>query len=1103
MNSPETPNQFFDSSDTAPEVAPELDRLDELADEYVARKQRGDNPSISEYCRSYPELKDEILELFPMLAMLEAAKPAGQAEPGQVPGSMGGYQIVRELGRGGMGVVYEAYHENLGRHVALKLLSQRLAGDGRARARFEREARAVAQLHHTNIIPLFEVGEDKGHVFLAMQLIQGRSLDRIIAQCRSESGSLSDKLRGATTTVADRRPDPNPPPMGHAGSTLEITSSSFTSGSGHKARGSYQIVARIGMQVAEALSYAHQRGVIHRDIKPSNLILDQNSTVWVTDFGLAKIEDEGLTQTGDVLGTLRYMPPERFQGDCDERSDVYSLGITLAELLTLRPIFETADRLKLIDQINHSRAIRLRDRDPSIPRDLETIVLKAMEREPADRYASAEAFAADLRRFLQDQPIQARRATIGEQAIRWGRRNRALASALATSLLLAIALVVGSLSAAFYFEAERDQANAERNRAVVAEKLAESRLQRLEIQKNRAIEAEKLSQKRQEIAQAFNDFITEDLLRQASPLANPNRELTVAEVLDLAAEGVEHRFPDKPIAQASLRRMIGSTYSALGKFQLAEQHLRIALDISREHLGHDSLETLQVMLDYAGVLQDLDRIAKSRELLEEVAARAEANYGQQSNEYISARNGLAGSYRDEDPVRAEELFRQVYELAQQTHGPRNGKTLIFQTNLGTACQAIGKHQEAEQLLREAWAAKQEVLGIDHPNTLTAKNNLATLLLNLEQVEESSRLLRELLPAVKRVMGPSHTMTLSVTGNLGAIYYRQRQYQDALPLLQFSFEQRKQLLGADHPDTLGAQSNLALAHQRMGRLEIAETLMVDCMRRTIRRNGIEHPATQTIQANLGMVYLAQNRWEEAEAVLLPALTTGEKIFGNSAKPTHLAREGLRFLYQNRSREAAQGKLWDKAVEDHLSLVALPETPTKIWYQGAPWFLRAGRIADYARLRDRLFKTYAEFPTPQEALLAAELALLQPLEDPALNQRVADCIKLSLSSEDEVLLNQARLLQARLAYREGRLDDATQWLAQVQWNRRSNNLRLGRDALRIAIDYQQGNMQQAREALDTLKQEADQIQFLKQPLNAPWQILDLLLEEVESLVISGKI
>ena len=213
-------------------------------------------------------------------------------------------------------------------------------------------------------------------------------------------------------------------------------------------RAYFRSVAEIGHQCAEALSYAHARGIIHRDIKPSNLLLDTNGVVWVTDFGLAKTNDVGLTQTGDILGTIRYMSPERFKGQCDNRADVYSLGLTLYEMLVLKPAYESPDRLKLIDIVTKTEVTTPRSIDSRIPRDLETIVLKACDKDPKRRYQSADDLAEDLQRFLNDEPILARRASPTERVVRWSRRNPWLATAMSVAAAALIAITGISMVAA-------------------------------------------------------------------------------------------------------------------------------------------------------------------------------------------------------------------------------------------------------------------------------------------------------------------------------------------------------------------------------------------------------------------------------------------------------------------------------------------------------------------------------------------------------------------------------------------------------------------------------------------------------------------------------
>ncbi len=460
-----------------------------LAEEFLDRTRRGEHPTLREYVERHPDLAGEIRDLFPALLMLENFGESSGATTGSLAADngaavgmrlerLGDYRILREIGRGGMGVVYEAEQESLGRRVALKVLSAGSLQDPKQVLRFLREAKAAAKLHHTNIVPVFGVGRQDGHHYFVMQFIAGLGLDvvlddlRRMRRAKSEAGSAAQSAPAtsglASLTAADVArslmtgqfaadepladgsmtepvddsavPAANVPPPDSGSSAAVLPGSSELSASSDPDRQFYRGVARIGLQVAEALEYANHQGILHRDVKPSNLLLDNHGNVWVADFGLAKTaEADDLTHTGDILGTIRYMAPERFSGHCDARSDVYSLGLTLYELVALKPAFEASDRHRLIERVLHEEPERLKKLAPGVPRDLETIVAKAAARDPAERYATAAALAEDLRRFVEDRPIRARRISPVERLARWCRRNKVLASStgLAAAALLA------------------------------------------------------------------------------------------------------------------------------------------------------------------------------------------------------------------------------------------------------------------------------------------------------------------------------------------------------------------------------------------------------------------------------------------------------------------------------------------------------------------------------------------------------------------------------------------------------------------------------------------------------------------------------------------
>jgi serine/threonine protein kinase/WD40 repeat protein/Tfp pilus assembly protein PilF len=473
--------------------------IEELAESFLARYRAGERPTLTEYTAGDPELADRIRELFPALVEMEEAgsEEAGQAtdlvagreqQEAAHPESLGGYRIIREIGRGGMGVVYEALQEALGRRVALKVLPPGLAGDARARARFDREARAAARLHHTNIVPVFDVGHAEGRDYYSMQMIRGQGLDLVIAEVmrlRRQAASPGQPTSIAASLVLGRfaaedlaGTDEEGAAAGSAGPTADYSSSAPSSAvlPGQSDLASavddrkvyYNGVARIGQQAAAALAYAHARGVIHRDIKPSNLLLDTAGIVWVTDFGLAKTGDLGMTVTGDIIGTIRYMAPERFRGQCDGRADIYALGLTLYELLTLKPAFTSTDRMQLIERIRRNEPSSPRSLDRKVPRDLETIVLKAIDKDPRRRYQSADELEEDLQRFLADEPVLARRIWMPGRMARWVRRNPAVAALTAAVFLV---MAIGTMASTWQASRARHSASIalkERNAADLA-----------------------------------------------------------------------------------------------------------------------------------------------------------------------------------------------------------------------------------------------------------------------------------------------------------------------------------------------------------------------------------------------------------------------------------------------------------------------------------------------------------------------------------------------------------------------------------------------------------------------------------------------------------
>jgi serine/threonine protein kinase len=422
----------------------------QVVDEFLERLERGEQPKVEDYAQRYPAAAEALRDALSPLLLMRSGTHIAQPPGSEAPRVLGDFRIIREVGRGGMGVVYEAEQQSLGRRVALKVLRGAAVVDAREKQRFINEAHAAAQLHHTNIVPVHYVGDERGTHYYVMQFIHGQTLASVI-----------EELRRSAASPAETGPAESARPSAFAGSspasesgaeTVEAPTAwlaSLTTQRSTRGGEYYRTVARLGIEAAEALGHAHECGIIHRDVKPGNLMVDERSHLWITDFGLAYCQaDAGLTRTGSILGTPRYMSPEQTSGRrelLDHRTDVYSLGATLYELLTLEPAFAAKDQREVLRQVQQDEPLRPRRRNKAIPAELETIVLKTMEKNPNDRFKTALELAEDLRRFLADKPIRAKPPTLLQRLRKLGRRHQTtvrVAGGLLLFSLIALAFVL-------------------------------------------------------------------------------------------------------------------------------------------------------------------------------------------------------------------------------------------------------------------------------------------------------------------------------------------------------------------------------------------------------------------------------------------------------------------------------------------------------------------------------------------------------------------------------------------------------------------------------------------------------------------------------------
>ena len=788
--------------------------VDRLAEEFVDRYRRGERPSISEYTQKYPELAADLQELLAALALMEEharihVQPdaAARAEPlagFAPPAQLGDYRVLREIGRGGMGVVYEAVQESLGRHVALKVLPSHALLDSVRLKRFQHEAQAAARLHHTNIVPIFGVGEADGVSFYAMQFIQGRGLDEVIAELRHLKRASNQAAKELPEAVAEVKAANEQAARRTPAARTNLSTITDTPRF-------YRSVAALGAQIADALDHAHRQGVLHRDIKPSNLLLDTAGTIWITDFGLAKADGmEELTHSGDLVGTLRYMAPEHLQGKADARADIYSLASSLYELLALRPAFDAAERAALIRQIAHEEPLRLRRLDSRIPRDLETIVQKAMAHDPALRYATAGAMAADLRRFVDDKPIAARPVSGPERLWRWCLRRPALAGLCAA---LALSVVVGVVGVLWQWgRAERNLREAVHQKGIAVELLQVAQQSQRRAEQNSVEAARQQSIAERRASEADENYQTarqavHELLTMASEddlLTQPGLQPLRVQLLSRALQFYEERLADRD-SDPTARRDLALAYLRLGiiKQQIgptgnaAEDAYRRAIallspDEQRSGPGGRATRILLSKIENNLALELLrqNKLEAAHEALERaqqrLTAQLEANHDDFEAQAVQAMTlnnigyhlSLLGTMtpaeRNERAVRLHEEALALYrEAAEHQPDELRARHSVANTlsNLGRRHQALHHFPQARQFMEECLAIREELVRAQ-PSSLEFQADTAA----------ASNALGDVIMASD--LTPQQRLQQALPHYLQALKLQERLVQENPPVLRF-------------------------------------------------------------------------------------------------------------------------------------------------------------------------------------------------------------------------------------------------------------------------------------------------------------------------------
>ncbi len=746
--------------------------------------------------------------------------------------SIGPYKMIRQIGEGGMGVVYHARQtQPIQRDVALKVIKPGM-GSKEVIARFESERQALALMDHPNIARIFDAGSTSGgQPYFVMELVDGVS---ITSYCDSKRLTVKERVE-------------------------------------------------LFIPVCKAIQHAHQKGIIHRDIKPSNiLIVEQESrpVPKVIDFGLAKALGQGLsdntrmTNLGTVVGTLEYLSPEQAEltrNDVDTRSDIYSLGVVLYELLSgTTPLGREhaagTGYLEALRRIREEEPAHLsaRVRGSSVSADiaaqrrsdkthllkllrgeLDWIVRKALEKDRTRRYETVNGLSLDLERFLTSKPVEAGPpSTVYRLRKLVGRHRLGLSTAAALLLLLAAGVVTVAWMAVRASRAEAE-------------------------------------------ARAVNDFLRNDVLSQASsskqarPDTKPDPDLKVRTALDRAAERIEGKFAAQPLLEATIRKTIGQTYEDLSLYNEAKLQLQRAFDLRRRVLGETHPDTLDGMDSLANVYERNGEFVEAEMLYEKALALERSVLGEEHHITLSSMTGLAAVYGGQGKyAKAEELYKQILEVQRRVQKPDDNLTMQTMGNLAATYHYQAKFAQAEPAYEEALEAMRRALGEEHPSTLVVMVNLAELYSDQDKDAQAEPLLIRALEIQRRILGENDRWTIYTMNTLARLYWKRGDYKRSEELFSKALETGRQVLGHQHPYTLDSLSYLARTYASEGEYAKAATLFTNAVENRSDALGNEHPDTLFTMASLGSVRLRQGKFADAEDLLRTAWKAYEKYQSDS-------------------------------------------------------------------------------------------------------------------------------------------------------------------------------------------------------------------------------